>query len=164
MPGKLGIKLIPRLSTTKKFHSLRELVFSIFEKSPTIQKEEMEKIIRKEYPKANFFSHEGKGGHFTWYKHKWNKSKLEKEFTLVGNINGIEKDGDIDVEQSHESKEDREGNVKRVGNETVGHVRSRKKNRRVQVHKSKKSVGIKTKQTILKRKRHSASARPTPKT
>lgn len=162
MPGKMGVKLIARLSTTKKFHSLRELVFSIFERHPTITKEEMEKIIRKEYPKANFFSNDGKGGHFTWYKHKWNKSKLEKEFTLAGNMNGEMKEGTD--EQCDEGKEDRKGNAEKLVNKTVDTVRSRKKNRRVPVHKSKKQVDVKARKTTLKRKRNPTRTRQSSKT
>ena len=138
MSGKLGVKLIPRLSTTKKFHSLRELVFKTFDTNPTISKEEMEKIVRKEYPKSNFFNREGKGGHFTWYKHKWNKAKLEKEFTIIGN--GTEKlnEGETDGVQGHESQKDRKRKPKRVVNKTMGYSHNRKKNRRVQVRKNKK--------------------------
>jgi len=139
MSGKLGVKLIPRISTTRKFHSLRELVFKTFESRPTISKEEMEKIVRKEYPKANFFSREGKGGHFTWYKHKWNKAKLEKEFTLVANnLNGQPKEGEGYEEQRHESDKNRKQQTKRVAAKKVVRVRNRKKSRRVQVRKNKK--------------------------
>jgi len=115
-------------------------VFKTFEVHPTITKEDMEKIVRKEYPKANFFSREGKGGHFTWYKHKWNKAKLEKEFTIVGNMNDSEKvkEGEGDDVQGDEGKKDRKRRPKRVANKTVGRAHSRKKNRRVQVRKNKK--------------------------
>lgn len=138
MPGKIGVTLIPRLSTSKKFHSLRELVFKTFDMRPTISKEEMEKIVRKEYPKSNFFCREGKGGHFTWYKHKWNKAKLEKEFTIIGN--GTEKlnEGETDGVQGNESTKGRKRKSKRMDNKTMGSSHSRKKNRRVQVRKNKK--------------------------
>lgn len=138
MSGKLGVKLIPRLSTTKKFHSLRELVFSIFERQPTISKENMEKIVRKEYPKANFFSREGKGGHFTWYKHKWNKEKLEKEFTIVGVEAEDAKEGDDNVGKGYEGEANRKRKLKGMGNKKLARPHSRKKNRRVQVRKNKK--------------------------
>lgn len=165
MPGKMGVKLIPRLSTTKKFHSLRELVFNTFEKRPTISKEEMEDIIRKEYPKANFFSRDGKGGHFTWYKHKWNKAKLEKEFTLIGNIDGNVTEGTDDGgTQRDESKKDRKRDATKLGSKEVGRPRHREKNRRVQVHKNKKQVGVKARKTILKRKRTSTRSRQSTKT
>ena len=44
MPGKKGERMIPRLSTSKKFHSVRELVFSLLEKDPNISKDEVDKI------------------------------------------------------------------------------------------------------------------------
>ncbi|NRH21063.1 hypothetical protein HOO68_03400 [Candidatus Gracilibacteria bacterium] len=113
-------------------------MFATFERQPTISKEEMEKIVRKEYPEANFFSREGKGGHFTWYKHKWNKAKLEKEFTIIGAEAEEKKEGENDGGKSHEGKKDRKGKSKRVVNKKVARPHSRKKNRRVQVHKNKK--------------------------
>lgn len=144
MPGKKGVKLIPRLSTSTKFHSVRELVFSIFEKNPTATKEEVEKIVKKEYPQANFFGENGKGGHYTWYKHKWNKMKLEKEFKLAKPKSG----GDHES-VSHESKENTDTGIGGVEEQSVETVDNRKKNRRVPVLKNKRKVVVKTRKRVL---------------
>lgn len=151
MPGKLGVKLIPRRSVSGKYHSVREFVFALLDKKPTMTKEEAEKFLIKEYPKSSFFGKDGKGGHFTWYKHKWNKMKLEKEFTLSKQSHGEEHES-----VSHESKKSKARRVKRVGRQRVAKVASRKKDRRVSVHPNKRKVDVKARKSVLQR-------RPNPK-
>jgi len=159
MPGKLGVKLIPRRSVSGKYHSVREFVFALLDKKPTITKEEAEKFLIKEYPKSSFFGKDGKGGHFTWYKHKWNKMKLEKEFTLSKQAHGEEHEP-----VSHESKKSKARRVKRVGRQRVAKVANRKKDRRVSVHKNQRKVDVKTRQTVLQRRANSKGTRQPPKT
>ena len=76
MPGRKGVKMIPRKAKSGKFRSVRALVFSLLEKNQNIDREEVEKIVMKEYPQSNFVHKNGKGGHFPWYKHIFLKSKL----------------------------------------------------------------------------------------
>lgn len=146
MPGKLGVKLIPRTSVSGKYHSVREFIFAMLDKNPTLAKEEAEKLLRKEYPKSSFFGKDGKGGHFTWYKHKWNKSKLEKEFTLSKQTHG-----ENDEPVRHEGKKSKARRVKRVERQRVEKVANRKKDRRIQVHKNKRKVDVKTRKRVLQR-------------
>ncbi len=73
MSGIKGRKLPDRTSKSKRFHSIRSLVFSLFDKNKEIAKEKMVKIMMKEYPGSKF-----NDGHFAWYKHTWNKIQLEK--------------------------------------------------------------------------------------
>jgi len=149
MPGKTGVKLIPRLSTSRKFHSVREFVFAMLDKCPTILKEEMEELVRKEYPKSNFFSSDGKGGHFTWYKHKWNKMKLEKEFTLSKPKNEAH-----DESVSNESQKDKDRRTEGVDGQPMAAVDSAEKSRRLPVHKTQRKVGVKARKKVLQRKRN----------
>lgn len=149
MPGKTGVKLIPRLSVSKKYHSVREFVFAILDKTPTIKKEEMEALVKKEYPKSNFFSEDGKGGHFTWYKHKWNKMKLEKEFTLA-----TPKHEANNEPISDESQKDRDRGTEGVAGSPDQKVGRRKENRRVPIHKTKRKVAVKARKKVLQRKRN----------
>ena len=149
MPGKTGVKLIPRLSTSRKFHSVREFVFSILDKRPTILKEEMEDLVRKEYPKSNFFGKDGKGGHFTWYKHKWNKLKLEKEFTLTKPKSEVR-----DEPISDESQKNRDERIEGVDRQPVEAVDHTEKSRRLPIHKTQRKVGVKARKKVLQRKRN----------
>lgn len=158
MPGKTGVKLIPRLSISKKYHSVREFVFAILDKTPTIKKEEMEALVKKEYPKSNFFSEDGKGGHFTWYKHKWNKMKLEKEFTLT-----TPKHEANNATISNESQTNKVRGVEGVAGSPNTKVGSRKKNRRIPVHETKRKVVVKTRKKVLQRQRHPKRTRQVPK-
>lgn len=149
MPGKKGTKLISRKATSGKYHSVRELVFALLEKKPTISKEECEKVVRMEYPKSNFFGKDGKGGHFTWYKHKWNRMKLEAESF---NLRDAKPKEEVEDEpSSDESKKGKTGGTKKVEPDAVGKGSSRPKNRRVPVHKKKRAVGIKTRKAPIQR-------------
>ena len=83
MPGKKGVKLMPRLSKSGKWNSVKELVFSLLEKNPNIRKQEVDKEVEKEYPTASFLKHGEKRGHFAWYKHRFMRMKLEEsEFNI----------------------------------------------------------------------------------
>lgn len=146
MPGKKGEKMIPRQSVSKKFHSVRELVFNLFEKNPNITKDECDKIVKKEYPNANFIGKDGRSGHFTWYKHKWNRIKLEN--------------ANFNIKESHpkkeatdgindESKKDSATRVKGVDNESVAKGSNRAKNRRVPVQSKKRKVDVKARKTTV---------------
>jgi len=150
MPGKIGVKLIPRLSKTKKYHSVKELVFSLLEKSNgVVSKEVVDKAVKKEYPNANFLGKNGKGGHFTWYKHKWNKMKLEgANFTLKENKD--EEAGEAN-DNSHESKKNKTKSTKGVGTNRLGKSRNRGKNRRVQIQPNKRKVDVKTRKESVQR-------------
>ncbi len=147
MPGKLGVKLIPRRSVSGKYHSVREFIFALLDKKPTITKEEAEKFLIKEYPKSSFFGKDGKGGHFTWYKHKWNKMKLEREFTLSKQSHGEDHES-----ISHESKKNKARRAKRVERQRMEKVANRKKDRRVSVHKNQRKVDVKTRKRVLQRR------------
>jgi len=93
LPGKKGVKLIPRKSKSGKYFSVKALVFSLLEKNVDITKEEVEKVVRKEYPTSNFFGKDGKGGHFAWYKHQFVRKGLEKDFQLKErNNNAVKKE------------------------------------------------------------------------
>ena len=152
MPGKLGVKLIPRKSTSGKYHSVRELMFALFEKKPTISKDEAEKIIRKEYPKSNFFGNSGRGGHFSWYRHKWNRMKLEDEsFNIKEPIQKEKKEDASDERDSNESQKDTAKQTKGVEPKTVGKGGSGRKDRRFQMGKAKRKVAVKTGKTVLQR-------------
>lgn len=150
MPGKIGVKLIPRKSKSGKYHSVRELVFSLLDKSNgVISKDAVDKIVKKEYPNANFLGKDGRGGHFTWYKHKWNKMKLEgANFTLKEAKD--EEAGETDA-NSHESKKSKVKPTKGVGTDRVGKGRSRSQNRRVQVQQNKRKVDVKTRKEPIQR-------------
>ncbi len=78
MPGKKGVKLMPRLSKSGKWNSLKELVFSLLEANPNIRKQDVDKEVAKEYPTANFLKHGEKRGHFAWYKHRFMRMKLDE--------------------------------------------------------------------------------------
>lgn len=78
MPGKKGVKLMPRLSKSGKWNSVKELVFSLLEKNPNIRKQDVDKEVAKEYPTANFLKHGEKRGHFAWYKHRFMRMKLDE--------------------------------------------------------------------------------------
>ena len=78
MPGKKGVKLMPRLSKSGKYNSVKELVFSLLDKNPNIRKQEVDKEVAKEYPTARFLKHDSKRGHFAWYKHRYMRQKLEE--------------------------------------------------------------------------------------
>jgi hypothetical protein len=78
MPGKKGVKLMPRLSKSGKFNSVKELVFSLLDKNPNIRKQDVDKEVAKEYPTARFLKHDSKRGHFAWYKHRYMRQKLEE--------------------------------------------------------------------------------------
>lgn len=82
MPGKKGVKLIPRKSKSGKFFSVKSLVFSLLEKDPNITRVAVEKIVAKEYPNSSFLPKDGKGGHFPWYKTAFTRKNLEKDFSL----------------------------------------------------------------------------------
>lgn len=82
MPGRKGVKLIPRKSKSGKFFSVKSLVFSLLEKDPDISREAVEKVVAKEYPNSSFLPKDGKGGHFPWYKHQFTRKGLEKDFNL----------------------------------------------------------------------------------
>ncbi len=73
MPGIKGRNLPQRISKSGKYHSIRALAFSLFDKDKDITKEKMSKVMAKEYPGSKFSD-----GHFPWYKHTWNKIQLEK--------------------------------------------------------------------------------------
>jgi len=150
MPGKIGVKLIPRRSHSGKYHSLRELIFSLLDKSNgVIAKEEVEKVIRKEYPKSNALSKDGRGGHFTWYKHKWNKMKLEgANFTLKETPPTSEDKND----RRNESKKSKPKRSKGVGADKVAKSTSRGKDRRVPVHQKKRDVVNETGEATVQRK------------
>lgn len=159
MPGKKGVKLIPRKSTSGKYHSVKELVFALLEKNPTIAKDEVDKIVMKEYPKANFIGKDGKGGHFTWYKHKWNRMKLEgASFNLKEahpKEEAVKEKKEEEVNEEHVSNESQEDNVQSIeGMDTVelGKSRNRGKNRRVPVQPNTRTMGVKTRKGVLQRK------------
>lgn len=150
MPGKIGVKLIPRKSKSGKYHSVRELVFSLLEKSNgVISKDAVDKIVKKEYPGANFLGKDGRGGHFTWYKHKWNKMKLEgANFTLKETKD--EEVGEKD-DDSNESKKSKAKPTKRMGTNRVGKSSNRGKSRRVPVQQDKRKVGVKARKEPVQR-------------
>lgn len=150
MPGRKGAKMIQRLSVSKKFHSVKELVFSLFEKKPTITKEEAEKIVQKEYPTASFMGTSDRSGHFTWYKHRWNRMKLEN-----ANFNIKESHPKEEVQNesvSHESKKGSTRSSTAVDKETVGKDRSGRKSGRVPIQPKKRSVVIKARKAPIQRK------------
>jgi hypothetical protein len=124
MPLKKGTKLIARKSHSGKYTSIRALVFALFNKKPTITKKEMEKILKDEYPTSNFFSSNGKGGHFTWYKHKWNKDKLENERFTLKKIRKKE----LEHVKRHESQKTQSRGTHDVGAKTVGKSSDRAEN------------------------------------
>ncbi len=72
--GKTRTKGMKRVSKSGKFNSISELAFSLLKKNANITKEEMTKIVMKEYPSSNFRNK----GHFTWYKSKFNSTKTAK--------------------------------------------------------------------------------------
>ena len=78
MPGKKGVKLMPRLSKSGKWNSVKELVFHLLETNPNIRKQDVDAEVRKEYPNAKFLSNGGGKGHFPWYKHQFLRKKLEE--------------------------------------------------------------------------------------
>jgi len=152
MPGKLGVKLIPRKSISGKFHSVKELVFALFEKKPTISKDEVEKIVRKEYPKARFFGYDGRGGHFTYYKHKWNKMKLEDEsFNIKETKQQTKEEEAGNGRKRDEGKKDKTKRTKGVEPKTVGKGGSRTKNRRVPIQPKKRKVVKQTREAPIQR-------------
>lgn len=159
MPGIKGEKMIPRLSVSKKFHSVRELVFSLFETNPTISKEECDKLVKKEYPRANFLGKDGRSGHFTWYKHKWNRIKLENaNFNLKEAHPKAEKEEATDGDPiSNEGTKDSSAKVEDVVDESMAKGRSRGKGGRIPVQSKKRPVVIKTRKAPLQRKGSSKS-------
>lgn len=95
MPGKKGKKLIPRKCACGKHRSVKQLVYEIFDKHGiNVDRTLVEEIVMKEYPKSEFVHKSGKGGHFPWYKHKYQREKLETEFKL--------KDQGEEEEENHE--------------------------------------------------------------
>ncbi len=78
MPGKKGVKLMPRLSKSGKWNSVKELVFHLLEGNPNIRKQDVDAKVREEYPNAKFLSNGGGKGHFPWYKHQFMRRKLEE--------------------------------------------------------------------------------------
>lgn len=154
MPGKVGVKLINRLSLSKKYRSVRELVFKTLDKRPTISKDEMEKLVKKEYPKSNFFSEKGKGGHFTWYKHKWNKKQLEREFTL-----SKQKYGDKDEPIGYEGKKGLVKSLEGLVRSTVATVATGAKDRRISLHKIKRKMAVKARKKVLQHGKNSKRSR-----
>lgn len=151
MPGKIGVKLIPRRSKSGKYHSVRELVFSLLEKSNgVISKEQVDKVVKKEYPNANFLGKNGKGGHFTWYKHKWNKMKLEGANFTLKETKDDEEVGEKDA-NSNESKKSKVKPTKGVGTNRLGKGRNRGKGRRVPVQPNKRKVDIKARKEPVQR-------------
>lgn len=150
MPGKVGVKLIPRKSTSGKYHSLKELVFKLLDASNgTCTKESVEKVVKKEYQKSNFLSTEGRGGHFTWYKHRWNKAKLEgANFTLKEKVS--EEDGNERVR--HEGKKGKAKRTKSMESDGMVKRPDRRKGRRVPVQPKKRSVAVKARKKPVQRK------------
>lgn len=158
MPGKKGEKMIPRLSTSKKFHSLKELVFGLFEKKPTITKAECEKIVRKEYPKASFLGKTNSGGHFTWYKHRWNLMKLEGANFNIKEVHPKEEKDEASNERvSNEGKKGASTRAKVMDKKPVGKDSHRGKNRRVQIQPKKRRVVVKARKDVLQREGNSES-------
>lgn len=109
MPGKKGVKLMPRLSKSGKWNSVKELVFSLLEKNPNIRKQDVDKEVAKEYPTANFLKHGEKRGHFAWYKHRFMRMKLdEASFNIkepVREIKSLESAfEDCDIKEGEEIK------------------------------------------------------------
>ena len=102
MPGKKGVKLIPRKSKSGKFFSVKSLVFSLLEKDPNITRAAVEKVVAKEYPGSNFLPKDGKGGHFPWYKTAFTRKNLEKDFSLKER--GDSHDNHKQAQQEAESK------------------------------------------------------------
>lgn len=145
MPGIKGEKMIPRLSVSKKFHSVRELVFSLFETNPTISKEECDKLVKKEYPRANFLGKDGRSGHFSWYKHKWNRIKLENaNFNLKEAHPKAEKEEATNGDPiSDEGTKDSSTDAEDVVDESVGKSSGGRKN--VKSKKVKEKVSVKSK-------------------
>jgi len=155
MPGKIGVKLIARKSLTGKYYSVRELVFALLEKSNgMISKVDTEKAVKKEYPKSSFLSKDGRGGHFTWYKHQWNKMKLEHANFTLKESKTQEPTGESD-ERSDEGKTNKVKQAKRVEPTKVGKSASRGKSRRVSIHKKKRSMDVKAGKKPVQRKRDS---------
>lgn len=153
MPGKKGQKMSPRRSVSKKFHSVKALVFSLFESNPSISKDEVEKIIKKEYPTANFIGKNGRSGHFTWYKHKWNRMKLENaNFNIKEAHPKAEKVEAPNESASHESKKDPTANAEDVVKEPMGKGHSRGKGGRIPIQSKKGRVDIKTGKATVQRK------------
>lgn len=159
MPGKKGERMIPRLSTSKKFHSVRELVFSLLEKDPNISKDEVDKIVKKEYPKSNFIGSDGRSGHWTWYKHKWNRMKLENaNFNIKEAHPKAEKEEATDGDPiSNEGTKDSSTNTEDVVDESVGKSSSGRKGGRVPVQPKKRRVVIKARKAPIQRKGNSKS-------
>ena len=162
MPGKKGVKLMPRKSTSGKYFSVKALVFSLLEKNKDISRAEVEKIVRKEYPNSSFLPKNGKGGHFPWYKHQFLRMALEKDnFQLK--------------ERSVERKEEKEEVVNAgISNESeassvihpdelepagVVEMADGEKDRRIQVYEKKRSVAVKARKAALQRKGNSKSDR-----
>jgi len=149
MPGKKGVKLIPRRAVSGKYHSVRSLVFAILDKNPTISKEEVDKLVKKEYPKSNFLGKDGKGGHWTWYKHKWNKMKAEE---AGFNIKDNKSKETVDEPISDESQKDPIKPAEAMDTNGVGKDSSRTKSRRVPIPKSGKRVDVKARKAPIQRK------------
>jgi hypothetical protein len=153
MPGKVGVKLISRRSATGKYHSVRELVFALLDKSGgVITKEAVEKVVRKEYPKSNFSSKNGKGGHFTWYKHRWNKLKLEGANFTLKEAKEVPAAGGDDERSGDESKESKTKRSKRVAPSSVGRSTTGRKGRRVQIQSKRKRMDVKARKATVQRK------------
>lgn len=158
MPGKTGVKLIPRKSVSGKYHSVKELVFGLLEKSNgTCTKEAVEKVVRKEYPKSNFLSKDGKGGHFTWYKHRWNKMKLEEHFTLKEGKNVEEEKSNEPV--GNESKKSKAKRTESVESATMGKRPNRRKGGRVPVQPKKRNMDVKARKVAVQRKGNTGISR-----
>lgn len=163
MPGKKGERMIARLSTSKKFHSVRELVFSLFESSPNISKEECEKLVKKEYPKANFMGKDGRSGHFTWYKHTWNRMKLENANFNLKEAHAKKEEVPNESTTSDESQKDSTTGTEEVVAESVEKDSSGGKGRRVPIQPKKRKVVVKTGKTVLQRKGSPKSSGRNPK-
>lgn len=155
MPGTKGVKLIPRRSTTGKYHSVRELVFSLFDRSNgLITRDEAEKIIKKEYPKSNFFGLDGKNSHFTWYKHKWNKTKLEREFTSLKKPSK-----ELPDAECNESIEDRVSRVEEVDTERLDEVANRTEDQRIPSDADRREMGLETRKKSVQHRQSSKRVR-----
>jgi len=145
MPGKKGVKMIPRKARSGKFHSIKELVFSLFDKNLNVSKEEVEKVVKKEYPLSNFIHKNG--SHFSWYKHKWAKMKLEDAGFIIKDPNAQKEEGahETEINVSEEGVND---NVGRLESNGVGKKNNRAQNRRSKVRKTSRKVDVKARKRV----------------
>lgn len=150
MPGRKGMKLIPRKSKSGHFTSVKALVFTLLEKHPNITKDEVDNIVMKEYPKSNFAKKNGRS-HFPWYKHQFKKMKLEE-----AGFNVRDSKEKKDETAADARKEDDNGKTRTAHTNGMGKKDHRAKGRRDAVHQTaKRKVDVKARKS---RAQHGKSA------